>query len=135
MTIGSTNIQLRFSGEHSALGNKKQEIRGTPYLIIVNAQRIWFIGSMPRSARVVAPGFPHHITQRENRRQRTFFNYGCAYCQDYYSQIKIVCHYFLLKPFPCYFVDQIPFTFAYSYYTNSEYRVLYLVNKSIPCTP
>ena len=55
MTIGPTNIQLRFSDEHSALGNKKQEIRGTPYLINVNVQRIWFIGSMPRSARVVAP--------------------------------------------------------------------------------
>jgi len=28
---------------------------------------------MPRIARVVAPGFPHHITQRGNRRQETFF--------------------------------------------------------------
>jgi putative transposase len=29
---------------------------------------------MARIARVVAPGFPHHITQRGNRRQETFFN-------------------------------------------------------------
>ena len=29
---------------------------------------------MARIARVVAPGFPHHITQRGNRRQKTFFN-------------------------------------------------------------
>lgn len=29
---------------------------------------------MPRIARVVAPGAPHHITQRGNRRQRTFFS-------------------------------------------------------------
>ena len=29
---------------------------------------------MVRIARVVAPGFPHHITQRGNRRQETFFN-------------------------------------------------------------
>ena len=29
---------------------------------------------MPRIARVVAPGFSHHITQRGNRRQQTFFN-------------------------------------------------------------
>jgi len=29
---------------------------------------------MPRMARVVVPGFPHHVTQRGNRRQRTFFN-------------------------------------------------------------
>ena len=28
---------------------------------------------MPRIARVVAPGFPHHITQRGNRRLQTFF--------------------------------------------------------------
>lgn len=29
---------------------------------------------MARLARVVAPGFPHHIIQRGNRRQRVFFN-------------------------------------------------------------
>ena len=28
---------------------------------------------MARMARVVVPGFPHHVTQRGNRRQRTFF--------------------------------------------------------------
>ena len=28
---------------------------------------------MARIARVVVPGMPHHITQRGNRRQRTFF--------------------------------------------------------------
>jgi len=28
---------------------------------------------MPRIARVVVPGVPHHITQRGNRRQQTFF--------------------------------------------------------------
>ena len=28
---------------------------------------------MPRLARVVVPGVPHHITQRGNRRQQTFF--------------------------------------------------------------
>ncbi len=28
---------------------------------------------MARRARAVAPGFPHHITQRGNRRQQTFF--------------------------------------------------------------
>ena len=28
---------------------------------------------MARIARVVAPGYPHHVTQRGNRRQRTFF--------------------------------------------------------------
>jgi len=30
--------------------------------------------TVPRIARVVAPGFPHHVTQRGNRRQQTFFS-------------------------------------------------------------
>ena len=29
---------------------------------------------MARIARLVVPGYPHHVTQRGNRRQRTFFN-------------------------------------------------------------
>ena len=28
---------------------------------------------MPRTARVVVAGVPHHVTQRGNRRQQTFF--------------------------------------------------------------
>ena len=28
---------------------------------------------MPRAARIVVPGVPHHVTQRGNRRQQTFF--------------------------------------------------------------
>jgi len=36
---------------------------------------------MARMARVVVPGIPHHITQRGNRRQKTFFHADdyCAY--------------------------------------------------------
>ncbi len=44
---------------------------------------------MARIARIVAPGYPHHITQRGNRRQQTFFSdddyrayYGVPHCQD-----------------------------------------------------
>jgi len=33
---------------------------------------------MARMARVVVPNFPHHVTQRGNRRQKTFF------CEDDY---------------------------------------------------
>jgi SpoU rRNA Methylase family len=33
----------------------------------------WSCELMARLARVVAPGFPHHITQRGNRRQQAFF--------------------------------------------------------------
>lgn len=29
---------------------------------------------MPRKARLVVPGYPHHVTQRGGRRQRTFFS-------------------------------------------------------------
>ena len=29
---------------------------------------------MARIARVIAPGIPHHVTQRGNRRQQTFFS-------------------------------------------------------------
>jgi putative transposase len=43
---------------------------------------------MPRIARVVAPGVPHHVTQRGNRRQRTFFNRD-----DYRAYIEIVAEW------------------------------------------
>jgi len=56
--------------------------RGTPYLIM---QLTWAVSGwrygldMPRLARVVVPGVPHHVTQRGNRRQQTFF------CDDDYE--------------------------------------------------
>lgn len=31
---------------------------------------------MPRTARIVVPGIAHHVTQRGNRRQQTFFEPG-----------------------------------------------------------
>ena len=40
---------------------------------------------MARIARVVAPGFPHHITQRGNRRQETFFS-----DEDYQAYINLM---------------------------------------------
>jgi putative transposase len=40
---------------------------------------------MARIARVVIPGFPHHITQRGNRRQQTFFNDG-----DYAAYLELM---------------------------------------------
>jgi putative transposase len=45
---------------------------------------------MARIARVVASGYPHHITQRGNRRQQTFFR-----DDDYLAYIKLMaewCH-------------------------------------------
>ena len=36
-------------------------------------------------ARVVIPGMPHHVTQRGNRRQQTFFNDG-----DYAAYLELM---------------------------------------------
>lgn len=40
---------------------------------------------MPRMARLVVPGYPHHVTQRGNRRQATFF---CV--EDYRSYLRLL---------------------------------------------
>jgi len=40
---------------------------------------------MARLARVVVPGMPHHVTQRGNRRQQTFFNEG-----DYGAYLELM---------------------------------------------
>jgi len=44
---------------------------------------------MPRQARVVVPGAPHHVTQRGNRRQRTFFS-----ADDYRAYLHIAAEAF-----------------------------------------
>ena len=43
---------------------------------------------MPRIARVVVPGIPHHVTQRGNRRQTTFFNQD-----DYRAYIALMAQW------------------------------------------
>jgi len=40
---------------------------------------------MARIARVVAPGIPHHVTQRGNRRQQTFYN-----GEDYQTYLELM---------------------------------------------
>jgi putative transposase len=40
---------------------------------------------MPRAARIVTPGFPHHVVQRGNRRMQTFFG-----ADDYRRYIDLV---------------------------------------------
>lgn len=52
-----------------------QDIWGhhTYFFIAILAMRYYY-EVMARLARVVVPGVPHHITQRGNRRQATFFN-------------------------------------------------------------
>jgi putative transposase len=45
---------------------------------------------MARIARAVAPGIPHHIIQRGNRRQQTFFN-----DEDYQSYLKLMSEWCL----------------------------------------
>ena len=43
---------------------------------------------MARIERVIAPGYPHHITQRGNRRQQTFF---CD--DDYLAYIELMAEW------------------------------------------
>ena len=43
---------------------------------------------MARIARVVAPGLPHHVTQRGNRRQQTFFN-----DEDYQAYLELMAEW------------------------------------------
>ena len=43
---------------------------------------------MPRIARVIVPGYPHHITQRGNRRQKTFFSEG-----DYQAYLDLMAEW------------------------------------------
>ncbi len=43
---------------------------------------------MARIARVIAPGIPHHITQRGNRRQQTFFS-----PEDYSAYIELMAEW------------------------------------------
>ena len=43
---------------------------------------------MPRVARLVVPGLPHHVTQRGNRRQQTFF---CD--EDYAAYVELMAEW------------------------------------------
>ncbi len=43
---------------------------------------------MARLARLVIPGLPHHVTQRGNRRQQTFFNDG-----DYAAYLELMAEW------------------------------------------
>jgi len=73
---------------------------------------------MPRMAHVVLPGYPHHVTQRGNRRQKVFFQHqdwitylegvGTA-CAEVSTSILAYClmpnHvHFILGPSPLLFV-------------------------------
>jgi len=55
---------------------------------------------MARMARLVVPGYPHHVTQRGNRRQKTFFCYAdyqyyrellLRYCSDCKTEVWAYC--------------------------------------------
>lgn len=55
---------------------------------------------MARIARVVVPGYPHHVTQRGNRRQTTFFNQKdysfyrglmARWCRHYQAEVWAYC--------------------------------------------
>jgi len=60
-------------------------VPGTPYLIVDINKPFLFIVTMAQIARAVVPGIPHHVTQRESRRQQTFFN-----DEDYQSYLELM---------------------------------------------
>jgi putative transposase len=58
---------------------------------------------MPRMPRVVVPGLPHHITQRGNRRQKTFFcksDYGLykRLMKEWCSKLEVEIWAYCLMP-------------------------------------
>ena len=63
-------------------------VPGTPYTIVDSSSRDRYALVMARLARVIAPGLPHHITQRGNRRQQTFFS-----DEDYQSYIELMAQW------------------------------------------
>jgi REP element-mobilizing transposase RayT len=70
--------QVRFLPEFR--GHEFRTNSGDTISIIDKRMWSWLCELMARLARVVAPGFPHHITQRGNRRQQTFF------CDEVYQR-------------------------------------------------
>jgi len=65
----------------------KSEIRDTIRNSVdaVAADFLATTARMPRLARAIVPGFPHHVTQRGNRRQQTFFH-----DDDYVRYLKLM---------------------------------------------
>lgn len=58
---------------------------------------------MPRIARIIAPGIPHHITQRGNRRMETFFREEdyqayCALMAEWCRKFKVDIWAYCLMP-------------------------------------
>jgi len=58
---------------------------------------------MPRVARIIAPGIPHHITQRGNRRMETFFRDEdylayLALMDEWYRKFNVAIWAYCLMP-------------------------------------
>lgn len=49
-------------------------------------QTSWYFLEMPRTQRIIMPGVPHHVTQRGNRRQQTFF---CESDYEFYLELLL----------------------------------------------
>jgi len=69
---------------HSLVSNSRWEFRGQ-FIYLHILQSFCYSLNMARIARVTCPGIPHHVTQRGNRRQPTFFN-----DDDYLSYIELM---------------------------------------------
>ncbi len=78
---------------------KKRKIQGDIYLDILSSrcprpQSLWYYLIMPRSARVILPGVPHHITQRGKDHQKTFINNRDF--REYLAILKARCEMYKL---------------------------------------
>ena len=63
-------------------------VPGTPYLTLDAGLWPGWFPTMARLARVIAPGMPHHVTQRGNRRQQTFFGK-----EDYQHYLELISRF------------------------------------------
>jgi hypothetical protein len=78
---GNKLLQLHALQSYS-IGNSGDSIFNWLYHIICYDQ------AMARIARVIAPGIPHHATQRGNRRQQTFFT-----VEDYEAYLALMAEW------------------------------------------
>ena len=63
-------------------------VPGTPYLTLDEGLWPGWFPTMARLARVIALGMPHHVTQRGNCRQQTFFDE-----KDYQHYLELMAQF------------------------------------------
>ena len=85
--LGRASRHGRGQDHAGALAEFRGEFRGHD-TYIDNLGKIQYGFAMARRARLVVPGLPHHVTQRGNRRQQTFF---CR--EDYAAYVDLMAEW------------------------------------------